>query len=114
MKLLQVKRFGQIVVNAVRQTPDAVVGAGLGGKDENRKLFIFQANALQNRKAIDPRQHDVKNDQVRPPGLPLLQGRHAIRGDRDIVTQQGEIQADAFGNMFFILDDQNTAFRIRL
>ena len=106
-ELVEVKRFGKVIVNAVGQPLHAVFRFALRGEDENRQLFVFDANMAQDGQPIDAGEHDVQDDKLGPPVPPLPERRHAVGGDHHLVSLEGQIQPNTFRYMQIVLHDEN-------
>ncbi len=108
-QLLQVERLRQVVVAARLEPLHAVVDARLGGEEEHRRLHAFGARRLADREAVEPREHDVEEDEILPAAADHLERRASLADDRDAVALGFEILGDALGEMLFVLDHQNGA-----
>ena len=106
-QLLQIKRFGQIVVQAVGQPLDPVIRSAFGRKNQNRQPFVLEADRLENRQPVKARQHDVENDQIRGERLPFLHTAGAVFGDIDFIPLELQVQGQPLGNVKVVFDDEN-------
>ena len=102
------KGLGEIVVDAVGKSLDPVIGLPFGGKDQDGKPFVLQADVAQNGETVQAGQHDVQDDQVRIPLLPHPESLGAAAGDGRLIALQGEIQLQPFGDVRVILDDEDS------
>ena len=104
------KGLGEVVVDAVGKAFDPVVRRPFGGEDQNGELLVFQTDVAQNGKTVQPGQHDIENDHVRIVLLPHPEPLRPAAGDRRLITLQGEIQLQSFGDVRVVLDDENPRF----
>jgi len=63
-ELLDEKRFGQVVVGAELQTEDAVGVRATRGEEEDGDPVSVGAQLPADLEAVDPRQHDVEDQQI--------------------------------------------------
>ena len=106
-QLAQPERLRQVVVRAELQADHLVDLVVAGGQDEDRRLRTGGAQPAQHLEAVDARQADVEDDEVR--GLvrgevqPLLAGA----GDGDRVPLLLERVLDAARNGELVFDDED-------
>ncbi len=109
-KFLEIEWFGDVIVAPGHQSGDAVVLAIAGGQEQYRETAGFFTDRPADFEAVLAGKHNVEQDQVEISPAPHFQGRRAVAGDDGFISLRFEIQPQAIGDMFFVLDDQDTLF----
>ena len=106
-QLAQAKRLGHVVVGAELQADDLVHLLVAGGQDQDRCLGAARAEASQNLEAVDARQADVQDYEIRSLAEGELEAFLTGSRDRDLITLLLEGVLDSPGDGVFVLDDQD-------
>lgn len=77
-QFLHGKGLGQVVVRAGFEALDAVLDVAHGGEDEDARGGVFGAEAFQHGEAVEPREIEIENDEVRRIGERSLEACCAI------------------------------------
>ena len=63
-QLFEVERFGQVVVGSAVEGVDLVAHLVAGGEHQDGQIRAPEADALKDAVAVQPRQHNVEQDQI--------------------------------------------------
>ena len=106
-ELCERERFGQIVVAARLQAAHAVVDGALRAEDEHRRSHAARAQAIDERQAVECRQHDVDNRGVVRMARRHFESAIAIRGDIDNEAGFGQALLHEIGNRRVVFDEED-------
>jgi len=106
------ERLGHVVVGTDFQPGDHIGLLSFGREHDDRHLlvpgvFLQLPGHFQ---AVDPRQHQIENDQVEAFRTGLLQRVFAAHGTGYLETFSGEVVADQFQDVFLVVDHQDVLF----
>ena len=89
------------------EAADLVRFFSLCREDDDRNVVSLCADLLQHLVAVDARQHQVEQNQLRLPLIRLGDRRPPVLGDSDIVALEREVVLDARGQVGIVFDDEN-------
>ena len=105
-ELLWMERLGQVVIGADLEADDLVGDLVAGGQHDDRDLALL-ADLLADGEAVDSRQHNVEDHQVR---LQLAEPGHGLRPvphPLDLVALACQVQARQLNDVLLIIDDHD-------
>src|SRR5439155_4229368 len=76
-------------------------------EDYHRHVRSTSTNRSQHLIAIDTRQHQIENDELRIPALRRRDGVGPRLGDLNVVPLELEVVLDSLGEGRIVLDDEN-------
>ena len=106
-QLGEVERLGDVVVGAELEAVDHVVRLVARGEHQDRREVAVLAQPLADLEAVDLGQADVEQDEVVAPRLGRGQPGAAVAGDVDVVLLAVQVDAQALGEGFLVLDEQD-------
>ena len=107
-QLIEGEGFYQVVVGARLQAANAVLHGVLGREDQNVSIFARLAKLFQQGEAVQPRQHQVQDDQVVIAGLRPTKSFPAIAHDIHGITGPAEPIAEGTLQARRVFDQQNS------
>ena len=110
-QLGEVERLGDVVVGAELEAVDHVVRLVARREHEDRREVAVLAQPLADLEAVDLGQPDVEQDEVVAPRLGGGQPGAAVAGDVDVVLLAVQVDAEALGEGFLVLDEQDARDR---
>lgn len=113
---LHAEGLRHVIVPARGQTYDPVLDGVLGGKEESRYLRREGADPAQQLNAVEPWQHHVQHQDVRPELLCKLDSFRPVGGDGNGPAGHTKAHAHEFGEAGFVVHHQRSdggAVRVR-
>ena len=101
------ERLAHVVVAALFEAADAILGLTLGGEKKHRHRAAVLTQLAAHGIAVLVRQHDVEDDELVGAGSRRLEACLAVAGDIGFIALQREVLADAGGQFGRVLDDQD-------
>ncbi len=110
----EVDRLGHIIVRALLQRLDDRVVAGLGGRHDDRQVGHRPrlAHLLEHLDTVEPRHHDVEQDQIEVLGLDHLERLVAVAGHRHLVALAPKAPGQNVAVHLLIVDDENMSIKL--
>ncbi|MOA10195.1 hypothetical protein D3C78_1300750 [compost metagenome] len=108
-QLMRIERFDDVIVSAEAKAGQLVhILRKRGDHDDGR--FPFPPDAVQHLDAIEFRQADVEENQIRPQHGEMGQRRFSIAGSDGSVSFANEIGVQNLNDIRVVFDDQNKPF----
>ena len=106
-QLLALERLDEIVVGADVQPLHARLQRVAGGEHQDRRVVAVVAQALGDVDAVQPRQTEVQDDDVRQEGVRLVEAAHAVAGELDLVALEAQRALQDLRDLLVVLDDEH-------
>lgn len=103
-KLPVVEGFGEVVVRAGVQALYPVPYSALGRQHEDGRCDALGPHAPSQAVAVQPRHHDVQDEQVVNAGLSVFRAVFAVRHDLNLKTAQLQERSQPLGQQRLVLD----------
>ena len=107
-ELLGAERLDHVVVGAELEARDPVRLVAAGGEDDDGDGGVA-ADGAHDVEPVDPRQAEVEDERVRPPGAERGDRRGAVGRGEDGEPGVFEVVADEPGDLGLVLDDEDRA-----
>src|SRR3989442_12408160 len=88
-KLAELEGLGQEVIGPQIEAAKEVLGVAAAGEHEDGSLFLFFADLAEHLEAIEARQAEGEDDEVRPGGLPAAGRLRAVPRPQGGVASPG-------------------------
>jgi hypothetical protein len=105
-QLLALERLDEVVVGADVEALDARLERVARSEHEDRHVVAVLAQAAGDVDAVQPRQPEVEDDQVRQERMRLVERLDAVAGELDVVPVQPQRALQDVGDFLVVLDDE--------
>ncbi len=108
-QLANTERLGEIIVRAAFQPEHLVAFFAAGGEHQDRHILVraLAAHRAADRNAVDTRQHQVEDDQIKRLGGGAHQRLLPVGNRLDLETFEAEVELDQLADVGFVFDDQD-------
>ena len=105
----QLERLRKVIVGAGAETFEDILGTAARGENQNRNEILGFAQSGDDFETVNAGQHHVEDDGVEAPVRfeQAFQRGLAIAGEFDGVAFGLQVEAEAFGEVRFVFDDQH-------
>ena len=106
-QLLALERLDEVVVGADVEALDARLQRVAGGEHQDRRVVAVVAQALGDIDAVQPRQTEVEDDDVRQERVRLVEPAHAVRGELDLIALEAQRALEDLRDLLVVFDDEH-------